>query len=126
MIEINDNPNIDAGVEDAVLKDDLYRRLLGDLVPDRGPAQVAELPDAPTMVLAVFSLVGLEAPILEDAPGLARGSRRRCPLEICGVEGGGISRESTAGKQALPTALVRSFRTCAVAVGSFELDPEPR
>ena len=32
IIEINDNPNLDAGVEDAVLKDDLYRRLLADLV----------------------------------------------------------------------------------------------
>ena len=32
VIEINDNPNLDIGVEDAVLKDELYRRLLGDLV----------------------------------------------------------------------------------------------
>ena len=32
VIEINDNPNLDVGVEDAVLKDDLYRRVLGDLV----------------------------------------------------------------------------------------------
>ncbi|MGH6898939.1 MAG: RimK family protein [Geminicoccaceae bacterium] len=32
MIEINDNPNLDVGVEDAVLKDELYRRVLGDLV----------------------------------------------------------------------------------------------
>ena len=32
MIEVNDNPNIDAGVEDAVLKDELYRRVLGELV----------------------------------------------------------------------------------------------
>jgi len=28
LIEINDNPNIDAGVEDKVLKDDLYLRLM--------------------------------------------------------------------------------------------------
>lgn len=28
VIEINDNPNIDAGVEDAVLKDELYRRIM--------------------------------------------------------------------------------------------------
>jgi glutathione synthase/RimK-type ligase-like ATP-grasp enzyme len=27
VIEVNDNPNIEAGVEDAVLRDDLYRRL---------------------------------------------------------------------------------------------------
>jgi len=32
VIEVNDNPNLDVGVEDAVLKDELYRRLLGDLV----------------------------------------------------------------------------------------------
>ena len=28
VIEINDNPNIDAGVEDKVLKDELYRRIM--------------------------------------------------------------------------------------------------
>jgi glutathione synthase/RimK-type ligase-like ATP-grasp enzyme len=28
VIEVNDNPNIDAGVEDAVLKDELYRRIM--------------------------------------------------------------------------------------------------
>ena len=28
VIEVNDNPNIDAGVEDKVLRDDLYRRLM--------------------------------------------------------------------------------------------------
>ena len=32
VIEINDNPNLDVGVEDAVLKDELYRRMLADLV----------------------------------------------------------------------------------------------
>ncbi|MEW6427142.1 MAG: RimK family protein [Thermodesulfobacteriota bacterium] len=29
LIEINDNPNIDAGIEDAVLKDGLYREVMG-------------------------------------------------------------------------------------------------
>src|SRR3546814_1913711 len=29
VIEINDNPNLDAGVEDCVLKDELWRRLVG-------------------------------------------------------------------------------------------------
>jgi glutathione synthase/RimK-type ligase-like ATP-grasp enzyme len=28
VIEVNDNPNIDAGVEDAVLKDEIYRRIM--------------------------------------------------------------------------------------------------
>jgi glutathione synthase/RimK-type ligase-like ATP-grasp enzyme len=32
VVEVNDNPNIDAGVEDAVLKDGLYRAVIGDLV----------------------------------------------------------------------------------------------
>lgn len=32
VIEINDNPNIDVGMEDAVLDDELYRRLLGYLL----------------------------------------------------------------------------------------------
>ena len=32
VIEINDNPNLEVGVEDAVLKDELYRRVLADLV----------------------------------------------------------------------------------------------
>jgi glutathione synthase/RimK-type ligase-like ATP-grasp enzyme len=29
VIEVNDNPNIDAGTEDAVLKDALYREVMG-------------------------------------------------------------------------------------------------
>ena len=32
VIEINDNPNIDHGIEDAVLKEDLYRKVIEDLV----------------------------------------------------------------------------------------------
>ena len=32
VVEINDNPNIDAGVEDAVLREDLYRTILASLV----------------------------------------------------------------------------------------------
>jgi glutathione synthase/RimK-type ligase-like ATP-grasp enzyme len=32
VIEINDNPNLEVGVEDAVIKDELYRRVLADLV----------------------------------------------------------------------------------------------
>jgi glutathione synthase/RimK-type ligase-like ATP-grasp enzyme len=29
VIEVNDNPNIDAGYEDAVLRDGLYREIMG-------------------------------------------------------------------------------------------------
>jgi glutathione synthase/RimK-type ligase-like ATP-grasp enzyme len=32
VIEVNDNPNVDAGVEDAVLKDELYRAILRDFI----------------------------------------------------------------------------------------------
>jgi glutathione synthase/RimK-type ligase-like ATP-grasp enzyme len=32
VIEINDNPSIDAGVEDAVMKDQLYQTVMGDFV----------------------------------------------------------------------------------------------
>jgi glutathione synthase/RimK-type ligase-like ATP-grasp enzyme len=32
VIEVNDNPNIDAGVEDVILKDDLYRRIMQGLM----------------------------------------------------------------------------------------------
>lgn len=32
VIEVNDNPSIDAGVEDKVLGDELYRRIMGELV----------------------------------------------------------------------------------------------
>jgi len=42
VIEINDNPSIDAGVEDAILKDTLYARVMEiflkriELVKERG------------------------------------------------------------------------------------------
>lgn len=32
VIEVNDNPNIDSGVEDLYLKDDLYRIVLEEFV----------------------------------------------------------------------------------------------
>jgi len=32
VIEVNDNPNIEAGVEDACLKDELYRTIMGEFV----------------------------------------------------------------------------------------------
>ena len=32
VIEINDNPNVDQGIEDAVLKEELYRRIIEDFV----------------------------------------------------------------------------------------------
>ena len=32
VIEVNDNPNIDAGIEDMVLGQDLYRRIVGHFI----------------------------------------------------------------------------------------------
>ena len=32
VIEVNDNPNLEAGVEDQVLKKELYRRLVAEFV----------------------------------------------------------------------------------------------
>ena len=32
VIEVNDNPNVDVGVEDALLKDELYRRIMETFV----------------------------------------------------------------------------------------------
>jgi glutathione synthase/RimK-type ligase-like ATP-grasp enzyme len=32
VIEVNDNPSIDAGVEDAYLGDDLYRRIMQEFL----------------------------------------------------------------------------------------------
>jgi glutathione synthase/RimK-type ligase-like ATP-grasp enzyme len=32
VVEVNDNPNIDSGVEDAVLGDELYRRIISDFI----------------------------------------------------------------------------------------------
>ncbi|TWT49593.1 Ribosomal protein S6 modification protein [Rubripirellula amarantea] len=32
VIEVNDNPNLDSGVEDAILRDDLYRRIMESFV----------------------------------------------------------------------------------------------
>ena len=44
VMEINDNPNVDAGAEDAVLKDALYREIMGVFtrrIRERGRAQAA-------------------------------------------------------------------------------------
>jgi glutathione synthase/RimK-type ligase-like ATP-grasp enzyme len=32
VIEVNDNPNLDSGVEDAILRDELYRRIMQSFV----------------------------------------------------------------------------------------------
>lgn len=41
VIEVNDNPNIDAGMEDTVLGDELYRRVLGHLLGQYEAPQAA-------------------------------------------------------------------------------------
>jgi glutathione synthase/RimK-type ligase-like ATP-grasp enzyme len=51
VMEINDNPNIDAGVEDAVLKDELYRRILQEFIRRiEGRAPTADLPPPATVL----------------------------------------------------------------------------
>ncbi len=45
VVEVNDNPNIDAGVEDAVLKDELYKLIIRDFVR-RLDERTATLPAA--------------------------------------------------------------------------------
>jgi glutathione synthase/RimK-type ligase-like ATP-grasp enzyme len=38
VIEVNDNPNLDGGIEDAVLGRELYRRILSSLIHRVGTA----------------------------------------------------------------------------------------
>jgi glutathione synthase/RimK-type ligase-like ATP-grasp enzyme len=52
VIEINDNPNIDAGMEDAILGDELYRKLLAHLLMQYETPQAAAAPTAPAVALA--------------------------------------------------------------------------
>jgi glutathione synthase/RimK-type ligase-like ATP-grasp enzyme len=49
VIEINDNPNIDAGMEDAILGDELYRRVLAHLLRqyERPSAAATRAPEPP-------------------------------------------------------------------------------
>jgi glutathione synthase/RimK-type ligase-like ATP-grasp enzyme len=71
VIEVNDNPNIDAGVEDAVLKDDLYRLVMQDLV--RRIEHRAQPPARVRNGAATFP--GVPATVAEgegDDPGLRR------------------------------------------------------
>lgn len=96
VVEINDNPNIDAGVEDAVLKDDLYRAVLGELVrrldrrlqpgrngggqPLAGPP-AAMRPDgiSPPLAVSAALVLGGEASAAEanaGPPGIRRRAAR--------------------------------------------------
>jgi hypothetical protein len=45
VVEVNDNPNIDAGVEDAILKDELYKLVIRDFIR-RIEKRTATLPQA--------------------------------------------------------------------------------
>jgi glutathione synthase/RimK-type ligase-like ATP-grasp enzyme len=64
VMEINDNPNLDHGIEDAVLKDELYRRILLEFVrrlEERGGGRVPSAPprlsEAPVRPLGPARLV---------------------------------------------------------------------
>lgn len=76
VIEVNDNPNIDAGIEDAVLKDGLYRLVIQALIRriehrkagDGARNGIAVFPDAPAAVGGAMEI---------DEPGGARAGPRR-------------------------------------------------
>ncbi len=58
VIEINDNPSIDMGCEDAVLKDDLYRRILQEFIhrlDSRTPSALRGEPELPLTLTAAAS-----------------------------------------------------------------------
>jgi predicted ATP-grasp superfamily ATP-dependent carboligase len=62
VIEINDNPSIDMGCEDAVLKDDLYRRILQEFVhrldgrtPSANRGEPGSEPELPLSLMAEAS-----------------------------------------------------------------------
>ncbi len=71
VIEVNDNPNIDSGVEDAVLKDDLYRLVMQDLV--RRIEDRTQPPDKVRNGAAAFPAVPAETVL----PEVARTPNRR-------------------------------------------------
>jgi glutathione synthase/RimK-type ligase-like ATP-grasp enzyme len=61
VVEVNDNPNIDVGVEDQVLKDRLYNAIMEEFVnridkvkarKERGPAAAAEIVKFPNLQVA--------------------------------------------------------------------------
>jgi hypothetical protein len=75
VIEVNDNPNIDAGVEDAVLKDDLYRLILQDLI--RRIEHRAQPPERVRNGAAAFpGMPAKAARANEEEPGLRRSAAR--------------------------------------------------
>jgi glutathione synthase/RimK-type ligase-like ATP-grasp enzyme len=70
VVEVNDNPNIDAGVEDAVLKDELYKIVIRDFIR-RLEQKTATLPAAARPRLASAASNGGAAQSLpEDVPVL--------------------------------------------------------
>ena len=44
VIEVNDNPSIDTGYEDRVLKDELYRRIIQEFIRRLEGRQLVERP----------------------------------------------------------------------------------
>lgn len=72
VVEVNDNPNIDAGVEDAVLKDELYKIVIRDFIR-RLEQKTATLPAAarPQLTAAILeSNIRSAQSLPEDIPVL--------------------------------------------------------
>lgn len=69
VVEVNDNPNVDAGVEDVVLKDELYKIIIRDFIR-RLEQRTATLPAAARPQLAPIAGTGgaLQGTAIEDLP----------------------------------------------------------
>lgn len=67
VVEVNDNPNIDAGIEDAVLKDDLYRAVISTLIRRLEPRlQPRPQPQAKTALAGSLNLAANDAACNEE------------------------------------------------------------
>jgi len=77
VVEVNDNPNIDAGVEDAVLKDELYKIVIRDFIR-RLEQKTATLPAAARPQLAAAAGNGGSPSLPDDVP-LLPVQRNRAP-----------------------------------------------
>ena len=72
VVEVNDNPNIDAGVEDAVLKDDLYRAVIGALIRRLEPRLQPQAKAAASLAVAANDAASSDEPKAE----IVRAARR--------------------------------------------------
>jgi glutathione synthase/RimK-type ligase-like ATP-grasp enzyme/gamma-glutamyl:cysteine ligase YbdK (ATP-grasp superfamily) len=81
VIEVNDNPNVDVGYEDAAEGDAVYEEILGSLA--RRVKRAVNASAEPTPAPPVRAVEGLRAPIGRVPKPPSRGYRR---FEVCGLE----------------------------------------